>query len=58
MNALTLRKEADKLRDIIKTASRALLEFQIAQSEWDIKQGRYKVYSSVNKLMHDVRKAK
>jgi len=65
MNTLTLQrgitKEIDKLEKVIKKASRVLLEFEIAQSEWDIAHGRFKVYKSADaymKNMHRRLKAK
>ncbi len=50
MNVLTIQKIASKriiaLEKAIKSASRTLLEFEIAQSEWDIKNGRIKPFDS------------
>ena len=54
MNTLTLQKETAKLERFIKKASRALLEFEVAQAKWEIAHGMGKRYSSVTALMRDV----
>ncbi|MFA6294963.1 MAG: hypothetical protein WC666_00875 [Candidatus Paceibacterota bacterium] len=56
MNTLTLQKKALKLENFIKKASRALLEFEVAQSKWEAKKGLGKIYTSVDVLMRDVKK--
>jgi hypothetical protein len=54
MNTLTMQRETAKLRQVIKTASRALLEFEIAQSEWEISKGMGKTYKSVDAFMRHI----
>lgn len=56
MNTLTLQKKAAELERFVKKGSRMLLEFEIAQSEWDIKNGRFKVYKSAAALMREMRR--
>lgn len=56
MNTLTLQKETTRIEKAIKKASRVLLEFEIAQSEWDLKQGRFKIYNSAKSLMRAIRR--
>lgn len=56
MNILTLQKQANALERLIKKASRALLEFEVAQSKWEAKNGLGKVYSSVDAIMRDAKK--
>lgn len=56
MNTANLQKKANMLESFIKKASRVLLEFEVAQSRWDIENGRYKVYKSTKALMRDVRR--
>lgn len=56
MNTLTLQRQSNKLERIIKTASRALLEFEVAQSKWERSKGIGKVYTSVGVLMRDITK--
>ena len=54
MNTLTLQRQSAKLETIIKKASRALLEFEIAQSEWDYTHGRFKTYKSADHFMRHI----
>lgn len=56
MNTLVLQRQANILEKFIKKASRILLEFEVAQSKWDIAHGRYRVYDSANSLMRAVRR--
>lgn len=56
MNTLTLQKQANALERLIKKASRALLEFEVAQSKWEAKNGLGKVYSSVDAIIRDAKK--
>ncbi len=56
MNTANLQKKANMLESFIKKASRVLLEFEVAQSRWDIENGRFKVYKSAKALMCDVRR--
>ncbi len=53
---LTLQKETNKLEKSIKKANRLLFEFKLAQSDWEIKNGKIKKYSSAKYLMKDVLK--
>ena len=54
MNTLTLQKESANLRKIIKTATRALLEFEVAQAEWEISKGMSRTYKSVDAFMRHI----
>ena len=56
MNTLTLQRETNKLEKSIKKANRLLFEFKLAQSDWEIKNGKIKKYSSAKSLMKDVLK--
>jgi len=56
MNTLTLQRETNKLEKTIKKANRLLFEFKLAQSDWEIKNGKIKKYSSAKSLMKDVLK--
>jgi len=56
MTLLTLKKKADQVEKLVKMASRALLEFQVAQAKWERANGIGKTYSSVDALMRDVAK--
>jgi hypothetical protein len=56
MNTLTLQKQVKLIEKVIRKASRILLEFEVAQSQWDIKNGRYKVYDSAEKIIPDIKK--
>jgi single-stranded DNA-binding protein len=56
MNTANLQKKANILESFIKKASRVLLEFEVAQSRWDIENGRFKVYKTAKALMRDVRR--
>ncbi|MEK7184921.1 MAG: hypothetical protein AAB683_02195 [Patescibacteria group bacterium] len=56
MNALILQRETNRLEKSIKKANRTLLEFKVAQSDWEIKNGKFKIYSSAKALMRDVLK--
>jgi len=50
MNTLILQKRANTLESIIKKASRALLEFEVAQAKWEISQGKGRVFKSSAEL--------
>ena len=54
MNILTLQRKADQIERFIKKASRMLLEFEIAQSEWDYAHGRSKIYKSADQYMRHI----
>jgi hypothetical protein len=56
MTTATLQRKAAQLERFVKKASRALLEFEVAQSKWEASKGIGKVYSSVDRLMRDVMK--
>jgi single-stranded DNA-binding protein len=56
MSTTNLQKQANALERLIKKASRALLEFEVAQSKWEAKNGLGKVYSSVDAIMRDAKK--
>lgn len=56
MNTLTLQKQADKVERLTQNARRALLEFEVMKSKWEIAHGLGKVYSSVGSLMRDITK--
>ncbi len=56
MNTLTLQRETNKLERSIKKANRLLFEFKLAQSDWEIKNGKIRKYSSAKSLMKDVLK--
>ena len=56
MNTLVLKKETARLEKSIQKANRTLLEFRVAQSKWEIKNGKYKIYSSVKALIRDAKK--
>ncbi len=56
MNTLTLQKQADRVEKLTREASRALLEFKVAVSKWELEHGEFKVYSSAKALMRDVLK--
>lgn len=46
MNTLTLKKQAMEIRKFIKKGSRMLLEFEVAQSQWEYKHGLFKSYKT------------
>ena len=54
MNTLTLQRETMKLEKAVKKASRVLLEFEVAQSKWEIKKGLGKKYKSVDAFMRHI----
>ena len=56
MNTLVLKRETNRLEKSIKKANRTLLEFKVAQSDLEIKNGKFKVYSSAKALMKDALK--
>jgi len=56
MNTLTLQRKANKLESLIRTASRALLEFEVAQSEWEFAHGLGKPYKSADAFMRHIRR--
>lgn len=56
MTTLALKKKADQVERFIKKASRALLEFQVAQAKWERAHGIGKIYTSVDALMRDATK--
>ena len=56
MNATVFQKHIRLLEKAIKKASRILLEFEVAQSQWDIKNGRYKIYDSAEEIIPDIKK--
>ncbi len=55
MTTSTLQKKANKLEKITREARKALLEFQVAKSKWDIENKMYTVYPSTKALIKDVR---
>jgi single-stranded DNA-binding protein len=55
MNTITFQKKVTQLESFIRKASRVLLEFEIAQSEWEIAHGKYKVFKSADSVMRHVR---
>jgi len=56
MNTLTLQRKANKLESLIRTASRALLEFEVAQAEWEIAHGLGKTYKSTDAFMRHIQR--
>lgn len=56
MTTATLQRKVVQIERFIKKASRALLEFEIAQSEWDYAHGRYKAYKSADHFMKHIMK--
>ncbi len=60
MNILTLQKKAEKqitqLERSIKSASRTLLEFEVAQSKWERNKGYGKPYKSADHFMRHIMK--
>ncbi len=54
MNTLVFQKKISELERFIKKASRVLLEFEVAQSEWEIARGKYKIYKSADAYMQHV----
>ncbi len=58
MNMLVIQKKSKDLEAFITKARRKLLEFEILQSKWEIAQGKVKKYTSVTKLMKDIKSGK
>ncbi|MBP6858463.1 MAG: hypothetical protein KBC33_01375 [Candidatus Pacebacteria bacterium] len=56
MNTLTLQKQSNKLEKIIKTASRALFEFEVAQAKWERAHGMGRSYKSVDAFMRHIKR--
>ncbi len=56
MTTAVLQKKADILERLTQQTRRALMEFKIAKSKWEIENGKYKVYSSAKSAMRDVKK--
>jgi hypothetical protein len=55
MNTLTLQKQITTLERFIKKASRALLEFEVAQAKWEKKHKLGRTYASVNAFMRHIK---
>ena len=51
MNISMLQKNHNELDAFIKKANRKLFELEIFQSEWEYKNGKYKVYKSADHLI-------
>ena len=56
MNTLVLTKEISRLERVIKRASRILLEFEVAQSKWEIAHGYGKIYKSADAFMRHIKR--
>lgn len=56
MTSATLQKRATQLEKLIKKASRALLEFEVAQSQWERKHGHGRTYKSADHFMKQIMK--
>ncbi len=56
MNTLTLQRKATELERFIKKATRTLLEFEVAQSKWEIKHGLGKSYKSADAFMRHIKR--
>ena len=50
MNNISIEKNKKELEGFIKKANRKLLEFEIAQSEWEIAHGKIKVFKSAKEI--------
>ena len=55
MNTITLKNNAKELKTFIKKANKKLLEVEVLQSIWEIKNGKAKVFNSSSDLMRYVK---
>jgi predicted nucleic acid-binding Zn ribbon protein len=56
MTSATLQKQSLRLEKLIRKASRMLLEFEVAQSEWERSKGMGKAYKSADHFMRHIMK--
>ena len=55
MNAVSLKNDAKELKNFIKKANKKLLEIEVLQSMWEIKNGKAKSFNSSSDLMRYIK---
>ena len=55
MNTISLKNNTRELKNFIKKANKKLLEIEVLQSMWEIKNGKAKIFNSSSDLMRYIK---